>query len=156
MFKRNRSNRQRNGGTLIELVLGLAVLSSLFVLISSKIDISDIFAKLLSTEGEIGVRVVSESISNYRWDNGGDVPFDAGKTANIVPVCKPSVSEGDCTNQGGVLFVEELVTGGYLLEVPIELEYIEHEYFTGYKVQYPYSGGRVRILNSGETEEFVY
>ncbi|MBT3835068.1 hypothetical protein HOF56_02350 [Candidatus Peribacteria bacterium] len=151
-----RKNREKCGGTMIEIVLGLAILASLFILISSKIDIADIFAKLISTEGEVGVRAVSESISNYRWDNGGDVPFDEGKTVNVTPVCKATVSEGDCTAQGGVLFIDEIVTGGYIVSVPVERAYENHSYFTGYKIQYPYTGGRVRVLNSDETEEFVH
>ena len=147
--------RKRKGMTLVEALLSVSVLSALFILVQSKIDIGDIFAKLHSTGDEIAVRAIGEAVTNYRWSNEGDLPPAAQVTTDLKYVCKKTVSEEECTTNSGV-YLGELVPD-YLDTFPVHDEYgSESELMTGYRIQFPVRGGRVRVVNPDESEEFVH
>jgi hypothetical protein len=147
--------RVRKGMALLEVLLGIAVLAVLFTLIMSKIDIGDVFAKLWATSDEVGVRAIGSAMTDYRWDNGADVPTDANLSSTLKPICKQTVSTLDCASNGGA-HLNSLVPV-YIQEIPVNRDYTSQaELMTGYQIQYPVSGGRVRITNDDETEEFVH
>lgn len=145
----------KKGMTLVEVLLGITVIAVLFALIISKIDIGDVFAKLWSTSDEVGVRAIGSAMGDYRWDNGGEVPINANLTSSLKPICKQTVSTIDCATNGGS-HLNDLVPV-YINEIPIHKDYNSSaELMTGYQIQYPVSGGRVRVTNTDESEEFVY
>ena len=134
------------------------MLSALFVIISSKVDIADVFAKLLSTNEEISVRAISEAVADYRWDNDGTLPPDSNITAELKFICKETVSLEDCTAAGGVSLHVLLQNQTYLTELPVHWDYeAATELMTGYRIQYPVGEGeRVRVTSPTESEEFVH
>lgn len=143
------------GGALVEILLAVAVIGVLFTLIMSKVDIGDIFAKLASTGDEVGVLAIGRAMGDYRWDHGGDPPANANLTAELRFICKQTVSGGDCAAAGGAYLLD--LVPAYLAEIPVQKDYTAgSELMTGYRIQYPVAGGRVRVTNPGGTEEFVY
>ena len=146
--------KQREGFTLVEILLSVAVISSLFIFISSKVNVADVLAELLSTGEEVGVQVYGKAIGSYRWNSGGDLPPNSNITEALKFICKQTVSQADCAADEGV----SLNIPDYITKYPIHQDYeASAERMTGYKIQYPYGpGGRVRITNSDETAEFVY
>ena len=150
--------RLRKGMTLVEVLLSISVMSALFIAVTSKIDIGDVFAKLLNTGEEIAVRAYGEALTDYRWDNGGDVPGDANLASQLKFICKETVSQGDCIAEGGVYLGALIENQTYLVELIVHQDYVaEAEQRTGYKMAFPFgAGGRVKVTNPDESEEFVY
>ncbi|MEK7137451.1 MAG: prepilin-type N-terminal cleavage/methylation domain-containing protein [Patescibacteria group bacterium] len=146
---------RRTGMTLVEVLLSIAILTALFLIVTSSIDIGDIFGKLSSTTDETGVREITRGITAYRWDHEGNLPVDAGIGASLKPVCKGEVSKVACDAVGGV-YLESVVSGGYLTEIPVQKDFLaETEVRSGFQVQFPVAGGRLRVV-SPSGKEFVH
>ena len=155
MFQIRRNRRQKRGGfTLIEILLSVAVLSSLFIFVSSKMDIAAIFAELTSTGEEIGVQAYGKAVGKYRWETEGDIPSNSNITPALKFICKQTVSQADCAAAEGVYFGDFTNLAKY----PIHKDYVApSELMTGYQIQYPYgSGGRARVTVPDESSEYVY
>lgn len=145
----------RKGFTLVEVLLSISVISALFIVTVSKVDIGDIFAKLLSTEGELGSRAIGEALTNYRWDNGGDVPGNSNMSSTLKTICKETVSQSDCIAASGVHLND--ITPDYLTKLPVLQGYEEQTIDTGYRAAFPVgAGGRLVVENADGSERFEH
>ena len=143
------------GMTLVDVLLSITIISMLFAIIVSNIDVGDVFAKLWSTSDEIGVRAIGSAMADYRWDNGAEVPANANLAESLKQICKQTTSEADCSSNGGA-YLNDLVPD-YINEIPIHRDFVsDAELMTGYQIQYPVAGGRVRVTNQDESDEFVH
>ncbi len=147
---------------MIEVLLSIAILGTLFVTVSSKIDIKDVFWKLGKTSDQTGVRAIGTAVKRYEEDHTGKLPGPAAGespmiTASQKPICKQTVAAAACALAGGVSITELTEGGKYMVEIPIEAAYdAASELMTGYLIELM-ANGRVRVTaatNTGVT--FTY
>lgn len=150
--------RQKHPGmTLVEVMLSIAVLSALFILISSKIDIGDIFWKLGKTGHQSAVRALVSAVKRYEEDHMGKLPGPTEGAATMItttqkPICKQTVSQADCAAAGGVSITAITEGAKYLVELPVDNDYEGAlSLMTGYLIQLV-EAGRVRITAATNPE----
>lgn len=155
-------HRTSNGFGLIEVLLSIAILSALFITVSSKIDITDVFWKLGKTGHQTSVRAIGSAVKRYEEDHTGKLPGPAAGESPMItvsqkPICKQTVVALACSAAGGASITELTEDGKYLVEIPVDVDYeAPSELMTGYLIELM-ANGRVRVTaatNTGVT--FTY
>src|SRR3989344_1491522 len=137
--------QKRSGDTLVGILLAVAILGLLMTYIVSKVDIADVFAKLLSTEEQIAVRALGKAVTDYHMAHTGHLPgsvpgVQADINENVKPICKPTTSQAECDAIDGLL-MNALLEEGYIEKMPIHTTFSrETEIRTGYAIRMLPSG----------------
>jgi len=156
-FSKKKKPNQRKGLALLEVLLSISILGALFVTITSKYDIGDIFWKLGKTNQQASVRAIGSALKRFEEDHVGRLPGPTANdstmiTENEKPICKDLFSRAACNAVGAVSISELTVGEKYMVDIPIDLQYESPSIIiTGYTIQLVQEG-RIRIratTNSG-------
>ena len=145
--------KKRSGDTLVGILLAVAILGLLMTYVVSKVDIADVFAKLLTTEDQIAVRALGKAVTDYHMAHTGKLP--GAITDTVKPICKPTISQAECDAIPGVL-LNTLVEEGFIEKMPIHTTFSqEEEMRTGYSIRMLPSG-RVDVTSPDPDIHFTH
>ncbi|HLC75964.1 MAG TPA: type II secretion system protein [Candidatus Peribacterales bacterium] len=147
---------QQSGATLIEVLLAISIISALFITVTSKFDITDIFWKLGKTGDQTAVRAIGSAIKRYEEQHAGKLPGPTTGLPTMItnamrPICKQEITPAACAALDGVSISELVENQGYMVEIPVDSKFDGvSELMTGYLVELM-AGGRIKITASTNT-----
>ena len=136
-FRKN--PRRRQGFTLVEVLLSIAILSALYLIVGKAVDIPAVLLGTHDAKRKHDVREIEQSLYQQivdAWALSVDIPEGA---ENAKDICRQGIFDPTCVN------LDSLVTGGFLPSLPLDAKETNAHY-TGYRV-YKVSG-RPRILSA--------
>lgn len=145
--KNNNNSNVRKAFTLLELLLVIAIITSLAGLVISALNPTQRLEDASDTKTMANANDLEKALKIYTLDNAGALPLaiQSITSTGIYDICKTGETIG-CIN------LDELVTSGKISTIPEDTRY-SNAYKSGYKLKYNPTKSETQIFSEYEYEQ---